>query len=245
MRYLIWDFDDTLGYREGKWSGALVDAARVAAPDLALTLETVQPHLGQGFPWHNHHLPHNHITTGEMWWRELMLPILEHALAGVGFGTDDARRVALQAREEFTRVERWTLFPETLSVLERFSAQGWEQMILSNHVPELPRIVEGVGLSPHISRCFNSAEIGYEKPHRAAFEHLLSHIPAGSTVRMIGDSMVADVLGAEAAGIPAILVRKPHPDAQRYAPDLAGLFKILEAMESGEVPPFIEPAPPA
>ena len=44
---------------------------------------------------------------------------------------------------------------------------------------------------------------------------------------MIGDNVAADVLGAEAAGIPAILVRRPDPRAARYADTLAGVDAFL------------------
>jgi FMN phosphatase YigB (HAD superfamily) len=44
---------------------------------------------------------------------------------------------------------------------------------------------------------------------------------------MIGDNVVADVLGAEALGIPAVLVRRPDSRAARYADTLAGVDEFL------------------
>ena len=44
---------------------------------------------------------------------------------------------------------------------------------------------------------------------------------------MVGDNVVADVLGAEAVGIPAVLVRRPDPRAARYADSLAGVEGLL------------------
>ena len=44
---------------------------------------------------------------------------------------------------------------------------------------------------------------------------------------MIGDSMAADVLGAEASGIPAILVRRHNPQAARYSAGLKGIERIV------------------
>jgi FMN phosphatase YigB (HAD superfamily) len=44
---------------------------------------------------------------------------------------------------------------------------------------------------------------------------------------MIGDNVVADVLGAEAVGIPAILVRRPDPRARLYCDSLAGVEELL------------------
>jgi hypothetical protein len=44
---------------------------------------------------------------------------------------------------------------------------------------------------------------------------------------MIGDNVVADVLGAEAVGIPAVLVRRPDPRAARFSATLAGVDAFL------------------
>jgi len=46
---------------------------------------------------------------------------------------------------------------------------------------------------------------------------------------MVGDNIVADVLGAEAVGIPAVLVRRPDPRAHRYAESLASVEGFLSA----------------
>jgi ribonucleotide monophosphatase NagD (HAD superfamily) len=46
---------------------------------------------------------------------------------------------------------------------------------------------------------------------------------------MIGDNPTADVGGAEAAGIPAILVRTDSADVTRRARDLYAAAAIIEA----------------
>jgi FMN phosphatase YigB (HAD superfamily) len=46
---------------------------------------------------------------------------------------------------------------------------------------------------------------------------------------MVGDNVMADVLGAEAVGIPAVLVRRPDPRAERYAGSLDAVVQFLEA----------------
>ncbi len=33
----------------------------------------------------------------------------------------------------------WELFDDTLPALDQLSADGWSHVVLSNHVPELPR----------------------------------------------------------------------------------------------------------
>ena len=46
---------------------------------------------------------------------------------------------------------------------------------------------------------------------------------------MIGDNPVADVRGAEALGLRAILVRREAPGVRFHSPDLAGVVPILDA----------------
>jgi hypothetical protein len=52
-KMLIWDFDGTLAYRQGKWSGALVDVLDIAYPDHNFISDHFRPHIQRGFPWHH------------------------------------------------------------------------------------------------------------------------------------------------------------------------------------------------
>lgn len=64
----------------------------------------------------------------------------------------------------------------------------------------------GVGLNDVIEIVFTSASSGYEKPHPEAFRHALEICGQPSQRWMVGDNPIADVEGAEAVGIPAVLV---------------------------------------
>jgi putative hydrolase of the HAD superfamily len=121
----------------------------------------------------------------------------------------------------------WMLFDDTLPALERLSRVGWRHAILSNHVPELGQIVAGLGLADMVEHVSCSAETGYEKPHARAYASVLDRLHPVEAW-MVGDNVVADVLGAEAVGLPAVLVRRPDPRAARYADTLAGVDRFLE-----------------
>ncbi len=51
-------------------------------------------------------------------------------------------------------------------------------------------------------------------------------MPAGE-ILFVGDTYEADVAGPERAGMQALLVRRPHPEARRYADDLTGVLTLL------------------
>jgi putative hydrolase of the HAD superfamily len=228
MRTLIWDFDGTLGYREGgTFSAALAETARRESPDSGVTADQLRPHLQSGFPWHTPNRPHLDITSAAQWW-DALRPVLERAFREVGFDETQACSLARQVRGVYSDPARWRLFDDVIPTLVRLSSQGWTHVLLSNHVPELSEIVHHLKLGPHLTGIFNSAETGYEKPHPQAFLNVLEAIGSPTAVWMIGDSYAADVSGAEAVGIPAILIRRTHVEARYTCNQLAQVPMIVD-----------------
>ena len=115
-----------------------------------------------------------------------------------------------------------------MPTLEQLSALGWTHLVLSNHVPELRQIIHFLELDKYISQIFNSAETGYEKPHRQAFMTLLAALDEIETIWMIGDNMESDILGANAVGLSGILVRKFHAKTKYYCNTLKQISEIIE-----------------
>ncbi|HOU12369.1 MAG TPA: HAD family hydrolase [Anaerolineae bacterium] len=227
MRYLLWDFDGTLGYRGGgAWTAALLETLDLALPDHTVTFEQLRPYMQVGFPWHQPEHPHLHLTFAEAWW-EALYPILARAYRGVGLDESLAGALARQFRAVYLNLYRWRLFDDVLPALDALSARGWTHAILSNHVPELGDIVRHLGLTARLARVFNSAETGYEKPHPRAFQTALETLPDVESVWMIGDNVTADVQGAEAVGLPAILVRRQHPQARYCCETLYAISAYL------------------
>ncbi len=229
MRLLIWDFDGTLGYRAGgSWTAALLEVIRHDTPGLDVDIDHLRPYLQSGFPWHTPERSHLELKSAGQWWATLV-PLFEQAFEGVGFAPARARSLAGQVRPVYTCPERWRLFLDAIPALDRLSSQGWTHVLLSNHVPELGEILRHLGLRPYLARVFNSAETGYEKPHPWAFRAVLEEVGDVAAAWVIGDSFGADVLGAEAVGIPGILVRRPHKDARYYCPHLSGVESLITA----------------
>lgn len=225
MRYLLWDFDGTLGYRDGGWSGACAEVLRETGTAPDVDVADVRPHLGEGFPWHSPEDPHTHLSTAEEWWAELY-PVLEGALEANGAASPQVRELAERVRT--TYVERgWRAFDDANSTLATLSEVGWRHVVLSNHVPELETILGDLGLRDHFEAVHTSAHIGYEKPHPEAFRTALTTIEDDAAVWMIGDSVRADVRGASDVGMPAILVRASNPDIEYVCPDLSGIEAVV------------------
>jgi putative hydrolase of the HAD superfamily len=121
------------------------------------------------------------------------------------------------------------LYEDTIEALSYFKEGGYANVILSNHIPELPSIVEGLGLSSYFLECISSANVGYEKPNPQIYRYALERYNNPSNVWMIGDSIIADVKGAEKVGIKGVLVRsKREEDIKYYANNLLGLKEIIK-----------------
>ena len=224
-RYLIWDFDGTLAHRPGQWSGTMVQVMRRFA-GVEVDIEIVRPYMRRGFPWHSPDRANAPMRSAEEWWNALH-PVFEEAFAGCGLAPAQATALACQVRSVYTDLSEWRIYDDTLDTLTELRDEGWTHAILSNHVPELPRIIESLGLGSLIHRTVNSAETGFEKPHPRAFQAALAALEDPGELWMIGDNVVADVLGAESAGLRAILVRKPDARAPRYAASLRDVRKFL------------------
>jgi len=209
-RVVLWDFDGTLAWRPGLWGGCVIEVLDELEPGHAVTIESVRAGLRSGFPWDDHEQPHPDVADAERWWvpvQELIANSVRQASGGSG--ELDAERVAAAVRSRFIDpTQGWLVFDDTVSALVRVADAGWHNVLLSNHVPELPELVAGLGLSDHFTLLFTSASSGYEKPHPEAFRIALLASGSPSRAWMVGDNPIADVQGAEAIGLPAILVRR-------------------------------------
>jgi putative hydrolase of the HAD superfamily len=227
MNYLIWDFDETLGYSEGKWGSALLDVVRQELPGHPCTIEALRPALQSGFPWHTPEIPAIPPKSPRRWWDDLD-PLFERAFRDAGIEPVLARRLAGRVRLHFPRLDRWRLFDDAEPALRDLSSRGWTHLLLSNHVPELRAILRHLGVEGYFADIFNSAETGYEKPHPRAFLAVLDTIGRDAEAWMIGDNPRADVAGAEAVGLRAILVRRHDPEVRYRCNDLSGIGAIVE-----------------
>jgi putative hydrolase of the HAD superfamily len=227
MNYLIWDFDGTLAYRQGGlWSAALLEIIHQANPASPVTIDQLRPWLQTGFPWHTPQRPHPEIQTAGQWWNALD-GLFEKAFLGVGIQPVQAKELAKKVRLVYPNPGAWRLFEDVLPTLEQLSQQGWVHFILSNHVPELRQIIQSLPLNNYIAHIFNSAETGYEKPHKQAFAAVLDTLQDIEKIWMIGDNLEVDIAGAASSGIPGILVRKFHANARYFCETLQQIPALI------------------
>jgi putative hydrolase of the HAD superfamily len=223
---IFWDFDGTLVLTP-KWSTSLVKALDILHPGHSVTREQIRAFLHEGFPWHTPDIYHPELSSPEAWWAFLR-PVLAGAVHKVGYGSAESCRVAELAQEYILNPETYTPYDDALPVLQDLSEMGWQHFILSNNYPELPNVVSHQSFSDLITECITSGLVGYEKPNRRIFEYALDRAGRPVKVWMVGDNITADVGGAEAVGIPAILVHTEVTENPRYyAADLYVVARII------------------
>lgn len=99
------------------------------------------------------------------------------------------------------------LFPDTIETLEKLRNDNFDLHIITNGFLEVQHIkLDKSGLKPYFDIILCSEEVGKSKPSRLVFDHALgmANATADESI-MIGDSYEADIVGAENAGIRAIL----------------------------------------
>jgi putative hydrolase of the HAD superfamily len=224
---IFWDFDGTLVSMPGLYRSALIDVLNDNEPEHHINAEQLKPYLKAGFPWHEPEKSHLHLNISDAWWENLE-NVFFHAYQAVGIDVKRSQRLATQVRKYVVDASRYVIYEDTIPALKRVREKGWRQGILSNNIPELPDIVKALGLSDYLDFCITSASIGYEKPNPEAFRIALSLTDDPEMVWMIGDNYLADVKGAEALGISAILVRALNNYDTKYsASDLNEAISVI------------------
>jgi putative hydrolase of the HAD superfamily len=134
---------------------------------------------------------------------------LRYALDHLGIGDDaDVDALARWWREYNRPFGLWTVAdPDAVPALARVRRAGLRAGVISNSDGSARRILEAVGLAPHVDFVIDSGVVGVEKPDRRIFEVALREagVTADEAV-YVGDLYSVDVLGARAAGLDAVLI---------------------------------------
>jgi putative hydrolase of the HAD superfamily len=100
-------------------------------------------------------------------------------------------------------------YPDAAPALRELRARGLRLVVVSNWDASLHERLAETGLAPLVDGAVASAEIGHAKPDGAIFAHALALAGAPAAAALhAGDSPDADVGGALAAGLRAVLVAR-------------------------------------
>jgi len=172
--------------------------------------------------------------------------ILRSLLEENGFsGVNEAvLRPALKAMYAVSQ-EHWRVEEETLPTLNALKESGRRLGLISNAADDadVQTLVDRAGIRGYFDTILTSARVGRRKPHPLLFRTALDHWPARpDQAVMVGDTLGADILGAQEMGMANVWVTRRadridnrshegtiQPDA--VIPTLSELPALLENWE--------------
>jgi HAD superfamily hydrolase (TIGR01549 family) len=124
---------------------------------------------------------------------------------------------------------RWLADPEAVEVLQVLADRGLRLALFSNATDDrfIQDLVDHLGFRPWLDPVLSSAGTGIRKPDPNAFAPILEawglSQPLGTRgVVVVGDTLEADILGAQRAGMGSVWIparndaRQEGPDASRF-----------------------------
>lgn len=145
-------------------------------------------------------------------------------------------RIALpvgDVQEAMLAAIRFRPYPEVPGVLRELRRRGEAIVVVSNWDVSLHEVLARTGLAALVDGAVTSAELGVAKPDPAIFAAalVLAGGVAPADALHAGDSLDADVAGARAAGLHAVLVRRER-DAAAVDPSVRVIASLDGLLDS-------------
>ena len=126
-----------------------------------------------------------------------------------------------------------TLYEDVLPTLNRLQQMNLKMGIISNWDTPLHAMVEELGLSPYFDVIVASHDqrVQSAKPDAAIFEYALNAVGVSAKEAIhVGDSFEADIIGADTAGIRAILLDRDGTQAGRWEDTIQTLHTLPDLL---------------
>lgn len=128
----------------------------------------------------------------------------------------EAMQIARRVYDEFGKPSRWALYDDVRPAFERMRDRGLRVGIISNWDSRLRSLLSGLGLDDVLCDVVSSADVGLHKPDPRIFElacRRMDVLPAESA--HVGDHHYADILGASAVGMTAVMIDRHGMESER------------------------------
>jgi HAD superfamily hydrolase (TIGR01509 family) len=240
---ILFDLGNTLLYFQGDW----VSVYRRALAAAAASLVSGQPGLQEAEVLAS-------LDAGlQAYYRQRDIDLIEKpilvTLARIlaPLGVESGEQVSAAARA-FYRVTqaRWIPEEDAEPVLAELKNRAYQLGVVSNAAndDDVQTLVDKAGIRPYLDLVLSSGYFGRRKPDPAIFTHALESLGArAEETIMVGDTLTADILGANQMGIASVWIsrraggQKPEgrmhirPSAEIQA--LTGLFDWIRTFGSG------------
>lgn len=262
IKGIVFDLDDTLLIEVASAEAAFLETCRLAEEKYGLDRVALQREVRERAKpiWYGAPERAFCVAVGVSSWEALWarfdgarpelsvlrewIPSYRRQVWTAGLAAFDIRDAdlaeAMETAFPVNRRKRHRLFDDSLPVLDQL-ADRWPLGLITNGLSCLQREkIEGAGIGKYFQAVTVSGDLGVGKPDPAPFRHLLRELGlAAEHALMVGNGLRTDIKGAQAAGMPAVLVERgdPHGDDEAVTPDfiipnllaLAPLLRRLEA----------------
>lgn len=223
ISHILYDLGNTLLHFHGEWAVVFGSALKAAA-DAA---------QAAGVPVQKEVLVRSLRADLEAYYAQRDLDLIEitsrkillDCLVRLGVSNPDERQLlAILGAFYAVTQDSWHPVPDAAQTLAALQQDGYRQGVLSNAAndADVQQLVDRAGLRSHLDFVLTSATLGIRKPHPAAFSAALEAWQvAPDRVLMVGDTLAADIAGAQAAGIRSLWLQqnaRPQPES-RFVPD--------------------------
>lgn len=167
---------------------------------------------------------------GKTFWRKVVRHVLAGGAETSGFVSDATVEAMLSALYDYYESpSSWYVAQGALEAFDRLRKAGIKVALASNWDSRLPKLLDALGVTPHVDAIVVSAIQGYEKPSREFFAAVSRDVGvAPSATLHVGDDAVNDVAGASAASFAAAVLWAPLPlDVSLRASDFHELADAL------------------
>jgi HAD superfamily hydrolase (TIGR01549 family) len=235
---VLFDLGNTLIYFDGAWEEVLPRAHRTLTRAL----------IDAGFDLDPDLFAQDYGRRVIEAWQDRSASNIEHSAEYVlrqalhDFGVEDTPAARLRPAIDamFTVSQaHWHLEEETHPVLDRLKSEGYVLGLISNASDnqDVQSLVDKAGVRSYFDQILVSAAVGIRKPDPYIFKLALDHfdVPPERVV-MVGDTLSADVLGAQKSAIASVWItrRADNPDNHAHrdiiTPD-AAIQRLAELPE--------------
>lgn len=223
---IFWDFDGTVVYSTPLWSSSVLSALKEVEPETHIKLEDIRKYMAFGFTWHTPGEDYSSLK-GEKWW-EFMNKHIYESYIHLGVDRKMAQKATGKVRNIIKEKRNYTLYDDFICTVTELKRRGFTNVILSNNYPELKEVMDKLQITEYFDGIIVSALEGYDKPRKELFEIAKNRYHA-EAYYMIGDSVGADIIGGQNAGMTTVLVHNGYNAKADYCCDkLIDVLRILK-----------------
>jgi putative hydrolase of the HAD superfamily len=157
-----------------------------------------------------------------------LYPLAICTAAGISASSEIYLKVIHEVLQHFS--SRTVLYEDVIPLLEELKKRNYILGIITNADQSVIKLIDSLGLSCYLKAIITSEQAGAEKPDAAIFKAAYTQTGLNADEMVyVGDQYKSDVLGAQKAGSPGILLdRYDLAPEITDCPRIRGLDQLLE-----------------